>query len=180
MKRDKLIISAGLAILAVAALLTAASATKTTISDNRPNSGSDSTTPALAWELKDVDGKLVKSSSFAGKVVILDFWATWCGPCRMEIPEFVELQRKYADKGLAVVGVSLDQGGASAVKGFMTRTGVNYPVVLADEAVVSAFGGVEAIPTTFVIDRRGRIVGKHIGYTEKSEFEAEIKSLLKP
>jgi len=80
---------------------------------------------------------------------------------------------------LVVVGVSLDQDGASVVKAFMEKTRINYPIVLGDEAIVSAFGGVEGIPTTFIIDRNGRIVGKHVGYSEKTEFEAEIKPLLK-
>lgn len=83
------------------------------------------------------------------------------------------------DRGLVVVGVSLDQDGASVVKSFMDKMGVNYPVVLGDETVVNAFGGVEGIPTTFIIDREGQMVRKHVGYTEKSEFEAEIKPLLK-
>ena len=137
------------------------------------------TTPAPSWELKDVVGKPVKSSDFAGKVVILDFWATWCGPCRMEIPGFIELQKQYADKGLVVVGVSLDQDGASVVKAFIDKTGINYPVVLGDETIVNAFGGVEGIPTTFIIDRSGQIVRKHVGYAAKAEFESEIQSLLK-
>lgn len=134
---------------------------------------------APGWQLKDVDGKLVKSTDFAGKVVILDFWATWCGPCRLEIPGFIELKRQYAEKGLVVIGVSVDQDGAKAVKPFMAKMGINYPVVLGDEKIVSAFGGVEAIPTTFIIDRNGKIIRKHLGYTEKSEFEAEVKPLLK-
>src|SRR5262245_41943398 len=86
-------------------------------------------TPAPEWELKDVDGKSVKLSDFKGKVVILDFWATWCLPCRMEIPGFVDLQKKYADQGLVVIGVSLDDG-HEVVKSFMNRQGVNYSVVL--------------------------------------------------
>jgi thiol-disulfide isomerase/thioredoxin len=135
--------------------------------------------PSPAWELKSVDRKLVKSSDFSGKVVILDFWATWCGPCRLEIPSFIELQKQYADKGLVIVGVSLDQNGASAVKPFMVKTGINYPVLLGDQTIVSSFGGVEAIPTTFIIDRGGKIVRKHVGYSEKADFEAEIKPLLK-
>ena len=136
--------------------------------------------PAPAWQLQDVDGKTVRSSDFKGKVVILDFWATWCGPCRMELPGFVELQKRYEKQGLAVIGVSVDQISPGEVKKFAQQSGLNYPVILADAKATQAFGGIEAIPTTFVIDREGRIVKQHLGFTEKEEFEKEIKSLLTP
>jgi len=176
--KNKMIIFAGLAI-AAAALLALTAAQKNSTAANETAIISAQPVPSPLWELKDVDGEPVKSSDFTGKVVVLDFWATWCGPCRMEIPGFIELQKQYADRGLVVVGVSLDQGGAAVVKPFMEKTGINYPIVLGDEAIVSAFGGVEGIPTTFIIDRNGRIVAKHVGYTAKAEFEAEIKPLLK-
>ena len=134
---------------------------------------------APAWELKDVDGKTVKSSDFKGKVVLLDFWATWCGPCRAEIPSFIALQDKYRKDGLVVVGVSLDEEGPSVVKPFMKRNKINYPIVMADTRIADLFGGVEGIPTTFVIDRDGKIAAKHVGLTSKSAFEKEIKPLLK-
>lgn len=133
---------------------------------------------APAWELKDVSGKTIKSSDFAGKVVVLDFWATWCPPCREEIPGFVELQKQYADKGLAIIGVSLDQGGPSVVKDFIKENHINYPIVMGDDAIVSAYGGIEGIPTTFIIDRDGNIAGQHVGFTPKEAFEAAIKPLL--
>jgi thiol-disulfide isomerase/thioredoxin len=176
--KNKSLILVGLFIAATAVVLALTAARKPSTSPNEATSTSASPAPSPAWELKGVDGKPVKSSDFAGKVVILDFWATWCGPCRMEIPGFIELQKQYADKGLVVVGVSLDQDGASVVKSFMDKTGINYPVVLGDETIVNAFGGVEGIPTTFIIDRDGRIVGKHVGYAPKAEFESEIKPLL--
>lgn len=181
--KNKPLILAGL-FIALTFVLLATTATRR-LSDKRDNPGETSpevtlaSAPSPAWELKGVDSKPVKSSDFAGKVVILDFWATWCGPCRMEIPGFIELQKQYADKGLVVVGVALDQDGASVVKPFMDKMGINYPVVLGDETIVNAFGGVEGIPTTFIIDRNGQIVGKHVGYAAKAEFEAEIKPFLK-
>jgi thiol-disulfide isomerase/thioredoxin len=133
---------------------------------------------APAWQLKALDGRLVKSSNFAGKVVILDFWATWCAPCKAEIPGFIELQREYGDRGLAVVGVSVDdQGSQVVVKDFATRLGINYPVVLGDLGLMKDFGGT-AIPTTVVLDRSGNIVARHIGFTSKETFENEIKPLL--
>jgi len=134
--------------------------------------------PAPEWELKDLNGKPVKLSDFKGKVVILDFWATWCPPCRMEIPGFIELQQKYAEKGLVVIGVSLDDE-PDVVKTFMKRQGVNYSVVLANSKVTDDYGGIEGIPSTFIIDRTGAIVSKHVGFVPKERFEAEIAPLLK-
>ena len=134
---------------------------------------------ASEWELKEVDGRTVKLSDFRGKVVILDFWATWCGPCQMEIPGFVDLQKKNKEQGLAVIGVSLDDGGPESVKPYLKRLKVNYPVVIGNTKVTGDYGGIEAIPTTFIINRRGEIVSKHLGYTEEKQFEAEIKPLLK-
>ena len=136
--------------------------------------------PAPGWELQDLDGKTVHSSDFKGKVVILDFWATWCPPCRAEIPGFIELQKKYQAQGLAVVGVSVDQASSDTVKSFAQQMGMNYSVVLADAKIAGDYGGIEGLPTTFVIDRTGSIVNQHLGFTEKAEIEAEIKPLLKP
>jgi thiol-disulfide isomerase/thioredoxin len=135
-------------------------------------------TPAPDWELTDLNSKPVRFSDSRGKVVILDFWATWCVPCREEIPHFVELQKQYGNKGLTIIGVSLDEQGPEVVKKFVKRFGVNYPIVIGNEKVVEAYGGIYAIPTTFVIDRQGRIVNRHIGYDDKAVFEKEIQSLL--
>src|SRR2546426_6776865 len=135
-------------------------------------------TLARDWKLADLNGKIVNFSDFRGHVLILDFWATWCAPCRVEIPHFVELQKQYGAKGLAVIGVSLDEQGLEVVKQFAKRFGVNYPIVIGNEKVAQAYGGIDGIPTTFVIDRQGRIVGRHIGYDDKAVFEKEIQSLL--
>lgn len=136
------------------------------------------TTAAPEWQLNDPDGKAVKLSDFKGKVVILDFWATWCPPCRAEIPGFIALQKQYAAQGLTVVGVSLDTDGASVVKTFVKKAGMNYPVVIGDEKIASEYGGITAIPTTFVLDRNGNIVTSHQGYASQVVFESEIRPLL--
>ena len=133
---------------------------------------------APEWQLNDVDGKPVKLSDFKGKVVILDFWATWCPPCRAEIPGFVAIQKKYADKGLSVIGVSLDQQGPSVVKPFMRELGMNYPVVMGNPKIVGDYGGITEIPTTFVIDRRGNVVTAYEGVTDQATFESVIGPLL--
>jgi thiol-disulfide isomerase/thioredoxin len=135
-------------------------------------------TPAPGWELKDVDGKLVNFSSFKGKVVVLDFWATWCGPCRSEIPGYVKLQEKYKDKGLVIIGVSLDQEGPEVVKKFIGDFHVNYQVVMGDDAVVEAFGGGDAIPTTFIIDRTGKIRDKKVGAMGTAAYEKVLLQYL--
>ena len=133
---------------------------------------------APLWQLKDLSGKLVKLSDFRGKVVILDFWATWCPPCRQEIPGFIDLQKKYRANGLVVIGVSLDQQGPAAVKAFVQEIGMNYPVVMGNGQIAGAYGGIEVIPTTFIIDRDGKVVTGHQGYTEPAAFEADIEPLL--
>ena len=148
------------------------------VSPSAQTANAPASSKAPAWVLQDVNGKTVKSSDFAGKVVILDFWATWCPPCRAEIPGFIDLQKKYGDKGVAVIGVSLDQEGPSVVEPFMKKLGMNYPVVMGDDQIVQDFSGIEGIPTTFIIDRSGNVVGKHVGYGDEEAFEAEIKPLI--
>jgi len=136
--------------------------------------------PAPGWELADLDGKTVRSTDFKGRVVVLDFWATWCPPCRAEIPDFIALQKKYAARGLTVIGVSVDQAGLKTVKSFADKNGINYPVVLADNKIVDAFGGIDGLPTTFIIDRNGNIVKQHLGFTQPATIEKEILALLAP
>ena len=136
-------------------------------------------TLAPSWELTDLDGKTIHSTDFKGKVVVLNFWATWCPPCRAEIPGFIALQKKYATQGLTVIGVSVDQASLKTIKSFTKKNDINYLVVQSDKKIEDAFGGIDALPTTFIIDRSGHIVKQHLGFANESEFEAEIKSLLK-
>ncbi len=131
-----------------------------------------------AWKLKDVEGRDVASDQLKGKVVVLDFWATWCGPCRMEIPGYVAMQKKYAADGLVIVGVSVDQGGPDVVKPFAAKYGINYQLVMGDEAIDKLFGGIEAIPTTFLIDRDGQIRDRKVGAEESESYEKKVASVL--
>ena len=136
--------------------------------------------PAPPWKLKDVDGKVVTSDQFKGKVVVLDFWATWCPPCKGEIPGYVELQKKYAADGLVFVGVSVDEDGPEVVKKFMKDHSVNYPIVMFNEDILNAYGPIEAYPTTFIIDREGVIRDKKLVARPVAEYEKEILAVLKP
>lgn len=135
--------------------------------------------PAPAWQLKDLNGTAVSFEQFKGKVVVVDFWATWCPPCREEIPGYVALARKYEKEGLVIVGVSLDQGGPEVVKAFAAKWGIPYPLVMGDENVVAAFGGVEGIPTTFLIDRAGQIRDHKVGLVPTAEYEQRILAVLR-
>ena len=135
-------------------------------------------TPAPAWKLMDVDGRQVSSAQFKGKLLVIDFWATWCGPCRHEIPGYIALQKKYAKSGLVIVGIAVNDTAAS-VKGFIAKQGVNYPSVMGDDAVVEAFGGIEGIPTTFIIDREGKIRDRKVGAEDAAEYEQALLKYLK-
>ncbi len=130
------------------------------------------------FALKDGQGKVVHLADYRGKVVLLDFWATWCGPCKVEIPWFMEFQRKYKDRGFAVLGVSMDDDGWKAITPFIAEKKINYRIVLGDDKTGDKYGGLEALPTTFVIDRNGRIASVHVGLTGKKDFADAIEQLL--
>ncbi len=124
------------------------------------------------------DGSTVELQKLKGKVVVVNYWATWCPPCRQEIPGFIDVYKQYKSKGLEIVGVSLDQNGWEVVKPYIAKAGINYPVVLPDEILKSEYGSIDAIPTTFFVDKNGNIVDSHVGYMDKASFEKKIKSML--
>lgn len=128
------------------------------------------------FELKDLSGKTVKLSDFAGKVVVLDFWATWCGPCKKGIPEFVELQKTFSKQGVTIVGIALDD--YDAVKKFYKDYQMNYPVLMGTNEIVKLYGGIRGIPTAFILGKDGTIRQRFEGYRPKEMFEKEIKLAL--
>lgn len=130
------------------------------------------------FELKDLKGDFVKLSDHKGKVVIVDFWATWCGPCRRGIPEFIDLQSEYGEDKLVILGVSVDQGDLSVVPEFAKNYGINYPVLYANQDVQRKYGPIRSIPTAFIIDPEGKVRDLAIGLRPKSYFKEMIDSLL--
>lgn len=134
--------------------------------------------PAPDFALKDENGVTVRLSDYRGKVVLLNFWATWCGPCKIEIPWFVQFESRYKDRGFAVIGISLDEGGWDDVKPYLRRINVNYRVLMGNDEVARRYGGVEALPTSFLIDRDGRIAATHVGLVSKQDYETDIGALL--
>ncbi len=128
------------------------------------------------FSLSDINGKQVSLSEFKGKVVILDFFASWCPPCRQEVPDFIELEKAYGDKGFTVIGVALVS--AEDAKDFAAKFGINYPVLVDDGKASDLYGPIRSIPTTFVLDKSGKIVKLYIGFRPKNIFEQDIKELL--
>lgn len=130
------------------------------------------------FSLKTSEGATIDLKKLKGKLVLVNFWATWCGPCRAEIPAFVDVYEQYKDKGLEIVGISVDDDGWTEVKPFVERYKINYPVVIDNGSVARAYGNVSAIPTTFLVDKDGNLVDRHIGLMKKEALENLIKSYL--
>jgi thiol-disulfide isomerase/thioredoxin len=134
--------------------------------------------PAPDFELATLDGKKMKLSELKGKAVLLNFWATWCGPCKIEMPWFVELQNQYGPQGLTIVGVAMDDSPNDKIAEFAKEMGVNYPILRGKEAVGDAYGGVLGLPTTFFIGRDGKIVDQAAGLVSRKVIEDNIKAAL--
>lgn len=132
---------------------------------------------APAFEVKDLSGQAVSLSDAKGKIVLLNFWATWCGPCRAEIPDLIDLQKRYADK-LEIIALATEEDDADQVRRFVQQAGINYRVAMAPDDVVRNYGGIAALPTSFVIDAQGRIVQKHVGLNDPTLYERELRVML--
>ncbi len=135
-------------------------------------------TVAPDFSLESLDGKNMRLSDLRGKAVLLNFWATWCEPCKIEMPWFVELQNQYGSQGLQIVGVAMDDASKEDIAKFAKDMGVNYPILIGKEAVGDAYGGVPAMPESFFIGRDGKVVDKILGLRGKGEIEDAIKKAL--
>jgi len=133
--------------------------------------------PAAAFTLQDLDGKPLSLASYRGKVVLLNFWATWCTPCRAEIPQFVEYQNRYGQQGLQLLGISMDDD-VTPVREFYQQFKMNYPVAIGNANLAESYGGVLGLPVTFLIGRDGRIAAKYVGATDMTALQQKIESLL--
>jgi thiol-disulfide isomerase/thioredoxin len=125
--------------------------------------------------LTDLQGHPVKLSDLRGKAVVLNFWATWCPPCKEEIPWLVELQKRYGGQGLQIVGVNMDDGDPKDVVKFAAENSINYPVLIGEDKVAEQYGGIDYLPTTFYIDRNGMVLDRVFGQPERAELEQKIK-----
>ena len=134
--------------------------------------------PAPEFNLTTPDGQSMKLSDFHGKAVLLNFWATWCEPCKVEMPWFVDLQKKYGPQGLQVLGVAMDDASPKDIESFARKMGVNYPILVGKEEVGAQYGGIDYLPSTFYISRDGKIMDHVFGLVSRSEIEASIEKAL--
>ncbi len=132
---------------------------------------------APMFSVRALDGKMLRLSDYRGRPVILDFWATWCGPCKASMPHLTTLQGRYRDRGLVVIGLSVDDGDPQKVRRFADRLGIGFRVAMADEKVLDLYGPIRAIPTTFFINRRGEVVRRVVGYIDGETFEGYTKEI---
>lgn len=162
--------------LVAAALLTAACGSRSEPAPTVKPEASRKAAPEFS--LKDDSGRAVHLSDYRGRVVLLNFWATWCGPCKVEIPWFIQFQRAYRDRGLAVLGVSMDEAGWDAVRPYAAGHHINYPVLLSTPEIAQLYAGMTVLPTTYLIDRQGRVERVQFGLPEHDVYQSAIETLL--
>jgi len=133
--------------------------------------------PAPPFSVRDLEGHTVRLQDLKGKPVVLDFWATWCAPCRVSMPELDQLQGRYAEQGLVVIGLSLDEDGPDKVKHFVDKLGIHFRVALANERMLSQYGPIRSAPTTVFINRKGLVVRRVVGYVDRETMDSFIKEL---
>ena len=181
MKRDATVIA--VVVLVIAGMLIAGKRLTRPQTSGASISGSNAALkgkPAPDFQLTDLDGNSVRLADLRGKAVLLNFWATWCPPCKIEMPWFVDIQKQYGPQGLQIVGVAMDEGNAhDAVAKFAKEMGLNYTVLLGNDKVADQYGGVDALPTTFYIGRDGKIVTRVFGLVSHSEIEENVRAALK-
>jgi thiol-disulfide isomerase/thioredoxin len=127
------------------------------------------------FELTSLEGKTVKLSDFKGRPVLINFWATWCGPCKIEMPWFIDLKKKYEGQGFEIIGIAMEDTENEKIAEFTKQMGVNYVIVKGKNSVADAYGDVQGLPTSFYVDRDGKIVGQHAGLVSRSTIEEDIK-----
>ena len=166
-------------VLALIAVLAGACSKKET-GEPAPSPPAGVPGPKVAppFTLKDIDGNTYSSDRFAGKPTVINFFATWCPPCREEIPGFVEVYNRHKGKGFELIGISLDKDSRENLPGFIMRNKIEYRILFGDLATTRAYGGVSSIPTTFFLGKDGRIKNVHVGYIDKDTFDREVQKLL--
>jgi len=167
-----------IAALALLGLSACGRSTSETIATAQTRAGLVAGDAAPAWTLQDVDGNAVSFADYAGKVVVVDFWATWCAPCLEEIPGYIAMQEKYGPEGFAMIGISVDTKPAAEVKAFAEAHAMNYPVLMADAEVMSLFKGIDFIPTTFLIGRDGMVIDSKVGSQDTAIYAAKVQAAL--
>jgi peroxiredoxin len=177
-KRDPVIV---LVVALVVSLMLVMGYKMTRKAASTPTGSASTNQMAPDFALQSIDGKTIHLSDYHGKAVLLNFWATWCEPCKVEMPWFADLQKQYAAEGLQIVGVSVDEDSSvDEVTKFAKDLGVNYPILMGKESVVDSYGGMQFLPATLYINRDGKIVEKVFGLKGRGEIEDNIKKALAP